>query len=234
MVAREVTALAPAEQVVRFEPLCKWIVKRYYAPGLDRNDLLQEARIGALKGLRDFRGERGNLDSFVRLAAERQVITAVKTAQRHKHGPLNTAVTVLRDNDDGWVDALDKMPAGAGTDPHARTTTREHLHELATDFRERLSDLECACLVDLLNGESYEEIGARHRLTVKQVDRALTCARWKLSGEGPPSAPERGLVRRDGAPGYTCPSCGGATVKKPGRGRPPRCAVCRAVEARAV
>lgn len=221
-------------QLLSFEPLCRHVARRYFAPGLDHDDLLQEARIGAYKGIRDYQPERGSsLNTFVGHCAERQVITAVKTAQRAKHGPLNTAVTVKRDEDGEWVDALDDLHAGDVTDPLAALTVREELRDLGTKLRERLSDIECGCLVGLANGETYEEIAARYAITPKQVDRALTRAQWKLRGNGPPSAPHLGESRRRGAHGYTCPRCGGATVKKPGRGRPPRCVVCRVVEARA-
>lgn len=210
---------ARAGRVMEFEDICKHVAGNYFAPGLDRDDLLQEARIGALKGLRDYRQGHGtSLRSFVSHCAERQV----KTATRAKHRALNTALLLdaPAPGEDGenatWHDALPER----GADVVDLLAVRERLHEIATLFREQLTDLELGCLLGQLNGHAYEQIAAELGVTEKVVDNALQRARWKLSGA-------RKRDGRDHAAGYSCPSCGGATVKKPGRGRPPRCVVCR-------
>jgi RNA polymerase sporulation-specific sigma factor len=217
---------AHAERVTEFEDICMYLVPLYFAPGMDRDDPLQEARIGVLKGLRDYRpGQGSSLRTFVSMCAERQVQSAVKMATVGKHRLLNTAVSLDapapgEDGGSSWHEAITEHRA----DVVDLVAVRERLHEIGTLFRERLSDLELAALVGVLNDETYEGIAAQLGVSAKAVDSALLRARTKLSGARP---------EHYRAFGYTCPSCGGATVKRPGRGRPPRCVVCRVRAARA-
>ena len=167
--------------------MCRSIVRRYFAPGLDREDLLQEARIGAWKGLRDFNPSRGSLSSFVWLAIERNVQTAVKTSTRGKHGPLNDAVSLATpigaDDTDGTL--ADVLPSRVSVDE--LVAQREELRGGLTDLG-HLTDLERVAVVGHAVGCSYDEIAEAATRTVrrdrpvsrKNVDNALQRGRRSL------------------------------------------------------
>jgi RNA polymerase sporulation-specific sigma factor len=211
-----------------YEGLCRKIAREYFGPGLEYDDLIQEARIGAFKGLRDWDPERGSAKAaFIALTIRRQVITGVKTATRAKHRNLNFSLRAVPDVDGELVEVLDLLQGPEADDPETHAITYEELRDLATRIRERLSDTECAVLLGLLNGYSYDEIADRIGGDRKQVDNALARAKFKLGVRVPRSNLDRVFATRRGDCGYACPGCGGATVKKPGRGRPPKCNVCR-------
>jgi RNA polymerase sporulation-specific sigma factor len=171
-----------ADEITRWDRTCSAIVRDYYAPGLDREDLMQEARIGVFKALRDFKGERGNLGAFVSLVVRRQVVTAVKTATRGKHTPLNFAVTAI-EQDGEERDALE-LQAAAGADPFEVLRQRAD-HGAVADSIRNLSRLERDALVLMLAEHSYLEIAETLGTNYKAVDNAITRARLKLRGAHP-------------------------------------------------
>lgn len=180
--ATRVLAPTPAEQLERWEPLCQAIVRQYFAPGHEREDLLQEARLAVFEALDAFRSSRGSLPSFVSLVVRRRVITAVKTATRQKHRPLNHSERVVRSEDGEEHDALDFVAAGSATDPHAVLVAREELGETLRRM-DQLSDLERAAVVGFANGASYEELAAAERSNVKAIDNAIQRGRQRLRGQ---------------------------------------------------
>lgn len=173
---------AAALALAEYEPVCRSLADRYWAPGMDRDDLMQEARLGVMKGLRDWRGGRGRtLGSFVWMCAERNVVTAVKAATRGKHRLLNEAVTVAVNDDGEQVDALALVAAPPRWEPHAAVCAREELADLTRLVRERLTPLESACVVGRLGDDSREQLAGRLGVTTKAVDNALTRASAKLA-----------------------------------------------------
>lgn len=209
-----------------------WATEGYYLPaGGDRDDLAQEARMGIVKAIATWDESLGPFYRFARGCARAAVIDAVRAATRVKDRAANVAVSLDRPirDENGDEGALHELVPAREIGPAGRVALIEEIREIGTAMRERLTDLECVALVGVLNGESYvhiaQELGGG--ATAKQVDRAITRARWKLRGQGPPSAPRYGLGGRAGTR-YRCPSCGGPTFKLATRGRPPRCVVCRA------
>ena len=173
---------SPEATVERWEGLAHTIVADYYAPGFDFDDLLQEARIGAWLGIRNYDSQRNRaLDgAWIGMCIRRAVITAVKTATREKHHGQNFAVKMLRDPESGRLEpAVDRFTDGdTVVDVVIR---REELSELGSRIRERLTELERGCLTGLVNGEDYGEIAARLGVGCKAVDNALIRTRKKLS-----------------------------------------------------
>lgn len=227
--------MKPVDQSGTWSPVCERIaqaaVSGYYLPsGGDRDDLLQEARLGVAEALERWQPERGAFVGFASLCARRAVVDAVKAATREKRQALNGAVSLDSTvSSEGGDDVpLREMLADPAGDAATALELREQIHEVGTAIRERLSDRECACLLAWVAHGSYPVICDLLGLTDKQVDTALQRARWKLQGTGPPSRPAQATARRAETHGYRCPSCGGATMKaKAGRGRPPGCVVCR-------
>jgi RNA polymerase sporulation-specific sigma factor len=204
--------------ISEWEGLCWSIAGKYFAPGIDLDDLVQEARIGVVEALRDYDG-RGGLPQFVAMCIHREVQGAVTAAARIKHRPLNESARVIADEHGAPRPIVDHLEAPAG-DVVDLVAYRERLAQTSRRIRERLSDIEYAALIGIANGEPYDVIASRVGADEKAVDNAAQRARHKL-------ADDYYGGRRGVATGYDCPTCGGPTVKKRGRGRPRRCNVCR-------
>lgn len=156
-----------------------WAATRgLFAPGLTREDLLQEARLGLFKAARDYNGT-GHFVAFAKMCAERSAWTAVKSALRHKHQPLNDAVSMDKPNPDGSEDTA-LIPA-LHADPEARVLDRERLEALIQSMRWDLSPLEAKSLWMVeAEGIPYAEVGRILERSEKAIDNAVQRARRKL------------------------------------------------------
>lgn len=199
----------------------------YFLPGGDREDVRQEARIGFLKAIRLYDPARGvPFDNYAVYSIRQHMIGAVIAANRLKQKPLNESVREIVVSDEAGPEPIVDMLHDRSSDPVDLLERREGLREVGRFLRVELSPLEAKVLLAQANGLNYEQIQACFGLPWRTVDRALTRARWKRDGVGPPSAQHLFGPRQRGRI-YVCPTCGGETVKrKKGRGRPPRCNVC--------
>lgn len=173
------------DQAVReWAPYARRVAREFFLPGADHDDVEQEALIGLLDGLRDYRPELGRLQTFLHTCIRRQLITALKTARRLKHSPLTDSTRdVLTTDDDGQrallpiVDTLEDPRA----DPVDILIGRDELAEFMARM-ETLSPLERRAVIGLANGLTYAEIdGGPAGVKPKWVDNALTRARRKLA-----------------------------------------------------
>lgn len=188
--------MTPAAWTPDLEAIAQRAVGSYFLPGGDRADLVQEARIGILRGLGDYDADRsphGHRDGFLALCAVRGVITAVKNATRGKHRPLNYAASLDRDVDLGAQDGttggivalVDVVADPTATDPLEHVLALEALAELGARLA-TLTPLERTAYLRVeLDGEPYLAVGDR-----RSVDNALQRARHKLrTGQPRPSHP---------------------------------------------
>jgi RNA polymerase sporulation-specific sigma factor len=174
---------------------CHRLVRRYYGfvrlkassyflAGGDADDLIQEGLIGLFKAIRDYRTDReSSFRNFAELCITRQIITAVKTATRNKHTPLNRYVsfssTPAASGDD--VPTLDQMIAGPAVhDPVNQVVSSEELRSLVACLSTALSELESRVLSLYLDGYSYEQVGERLACDTKTVDNALQRVKRKV------------------------------------------------------
>lgn len=157
--------------------------RSYFLLGADHDDVVQEGMIGLFKAIRDFSG--GNLAafrSFAELCITRQIITAVKTATRHKHSLLNAYVSVElpsaeQDDEQSLRDLLvEERPS----DPQELFLCREFRSEVDGTIRQVLSPLEATALRRYIEGKSYQDIAGELQCGVKQVDNALQRAKKKM------------------------------------------------------
>jgi RNA polymerase sporulation-specific sigma factor len=149
--------------VSRYQGFVRLKASSYFLAGGDSDDLIQEGLIGLYKAVRDFRTDReSSFRNFAELCITRQIITAVKTATRNKHSPLNHYVSF-------------SAPAGGSVDEDAPTLD-EQIGCLST----ALSQLESSVLSLYLDGRSYEEIGGRLGCDTKTVDNALQRVKRKV------------------------------------------------------
>ncbi len=157
----------------------------YFLAGGDSDDLLQEGLIGLYKAVRDFRSDKeASFRSFAELCITRQIITAIKTATRNKHVPLNSYVSFShtpagRDADNDCTIG-DSLPGSEIEDPAAHVISSQELRSLVDCLSGRLSYLESQVLAGYLAGDSYEVIADCIGCDAKTVDNALQRIKRKV------------------------------------------------------
>ncbi len=157
--------------------------RSYFLIGADREDIIQEGMIGLYKSIRDFRGDKlASFKAFAELCITRQIITAIKTATRQKHIPLNSYVSLDKPiyEEDSDRTLLDVICVSQVCDPEELVINREEFNGLEDKMSEILSELERQVLMLYLDGRSYQEIAVDLRRHVKSIDNALQRVKRKL------------------------------------------------------
>jgi RNA polymerase sigma-H factor len=157
----------------------------YFLAGGDSDDLIQEGMIGLYKAVRDFRADKEtSFRSFAELCVTRQIITAIKTATRFKHAPLNTYVsfshTPAGQESEGECTLGDALPGPAVREPSVMVISTEELQSLVFCLGTGLSSLEADALRLYLEGASYEEMAERLGCDTKTIDNALQRVKRKI------------------------------------------------------
>lgn len=157
--------------------------RTYFLIGADREDIIQEGMIGLYKAIRDFRGDKlSSFRAFAELCITRQIITAIKTATRQKHIPLNSYVSLNKPIFDEESDRtlLDVISEENVSDPEEMMINREEFAGIELKMGEILSSLEWEVLSNYLQGRSYQEIAVDLDRHVKSIDNALQRVKRKL------------------------------------------------------
>jgi RNA polymerase sporulation-specific sigma factor len=157
--------------------------RSYFLIGADREDIIQEGMIGLYKAIRDFREDRlSSFRAFAELCITRQIITAIKTATRQKHIPLNSYVSLNKPifDEDSDRTLLDVISGTKITDPEELIISREEFDDIEEKMGEILSSLEWEVLMAYLEGKSYQEIAVDLQRHVKSIDNALQRVKRKL------------------------------------------------------
>jgi RNA polymerase sporulation-specific sigma factor len=157
----------------------------YFLAGGDSEDLIQEGLIGLYKAVRDFRSDKEtSFRSFAELCITRQIITAIKTATRFKHAPLNTYVsfsqTPAGQESEGDCTLGDALPGPGVDEPSIMVISTEELQSLVFCLGTGLSQLESDALRLYLEGSSYEEMAERLEVDTKTIDNALQRVKRKI------------------------------------------------------
>ena len=157
--------------------------RSYFLIGADREDIIQEGMIGLYKAIRDFRNDKlSSFRAFAELCVTRQIITAIKTATRQKHIPLNSYISLNKPiyDEDSDRTLLDVLSGARVSDPEELVISREEFGDIEGKMEGILSDLEWKVLMSYLDGKSYQEIAAELRRHVKSIDNALQRVKRKL------------------------------------------------------
>ncbi len=157
--------------------------RSYFLIGADKEDIIQEGMIGLYKAIRDYNQDKlTSFRAFAELCITRQIITAIKTATRQKHIPLNSYVSLNKPIYDEESDRtlLDVLTGAKITDPEELIISREELQSIESKIGEILSDLEWEVLMSYLQGKSYQEIAVDLDRHVKSIDNALQRVKRKL------------------------------------------------------
>jgi RNA polymerase sporulation-specific sigma factor len=167
----------------RYRRFARSKARTYFLVGADYDDIEQEGMIGLFKAVRDFRPDRqSSFRAFAELCVTRQVITAIKTATRQKHQPLNQYVSLsgLRGSESADDRLVDDLLDQQVPDPAEEVVSTESMAELRAMMAEMLSRLEVDVLRLYVEGRSYQEISALLGRHVKSIDNALQRIKRKL------------------------------------------------------
>jgi len=184
MRARNDDGKALDEPIRRYQGFVRLKASSYFLAGGDAEDLIQEGLIGLYKAVRDFSPELSSFRSFAELCVTRQIITAIKTATRFKHAPLNTYVsfshTPAGQESEADCTLGDALPGPSVDDPSVCVISTEELQSLVFTLGTGLSKLEADALKLYLEGESYETMAERLGCDTKTIDNALQRVKRKV------------------------------------------------------
>ena len=183
VLAQQGDSLASEFLLNKYKNFVRSKARSYFLVGADHEDIVQEGMIGLFKAFRDFKPDKlSSCRAFAELCITRQIITAIKTATRQKHIPLNSYVSLNKPIYDEESDRtlLDVITEGRATNPEELLIGQEDLSSIEGRIGEALSDLEWEVLTSYLDGKSYQEIAEDLGRHVKSIDNALQRVKRKL------------------------------------------------------
>ena len=169
--------------IKKYKNFVKAKAKSYFLIGADKEDIIQEGMIGLYKAVRDFDASKTNsFKGFADICITRQIITAIKTATRQKHIPLNSYISLNKPvyDEESERTLLDIIATSIVTDPEELIISKEELKHIESKMNELLSDLELQVVEYYLNGKSYQYIADKLKRYVKSIDNALQRVKRKL------------------------------------------------------
>jgi len=181
--AKEGDEVATEYLINKYKNFVRVKAKSYFLVGADREDIIQEGMIGLYKAIRDFKADKlSTFRAFAELCITRQIITAIKTATRQKHIPLNSYISLNKPiyDEDSDRTMLDILSGTKVTDPEEVFINHELSDDLREKIKENLSELEEQVLHSYLEGKSYQEMAKELKRHVKSIDNALQRVKRKI------------------------------------------------------
>ncbi|MCI9627289.1 MAG: RNA polymerase sporulation sigma factor SigH [Clostridia bacterium] len=182
--AKEGDESAFEDLIIRYKGNVLSKARTYFLIGADREDIIQEGMIGLVKAIRDYKEEKAaSFRVFADICITRQIITAVKTATRQKHKPLNTYISLSRpmyDDDNENRTLVDMLESDISFNPEENMIVSESYHGISSDVMGVLSNFEKKVLDEYLCGKSYQQISEEIKKTPKSIDNALQRIKRKL------------------------------------------------------
>ena len=169
--------------ISKYENFVKSKAKSYFLIGADKEDIYQEGMIGFYKAIRDYKPDKStSFKAFAEICVTRQIITAIKTATRQKHIPLNTYVSLNKPiyEEESERTLLDVLAGIKISDPEELIISKEQMDYIEDKIENVLSDLELEVLTSYLDGKSYQEIACDLERHSKSIDNALQRVKRKL------------------------------------------------------
>ena len=179
------SSVAMDQLIRRYTSFVRLKASSYFLAGGDSDDLIQEGLVGLYKAVRDFRPDKEtSFRSFAELCVTRQIITAIKTATRLKHAPLNTYVsfshTPAGQESESECSLGDALPASHVHEPAVKVVSTEELQALVGCLSTSLSPLEADALRLYLEGSSYDQMAEQLGCDTKTIDNALQRVKRKI------------------------------------------------------
>lgn len=181
--AKEGDSIAQEFLIQKYKKFVKNKAKAYFLIGADREDIIQEGMIGLFKAIRDYNEDKlAAFKAFAEMCITRQIITAIKSATRQKHIPLNSYISlskpIYEENSERTL--MDMLTSEKVTDPETITVFKEELDYIESKVADTLSNLEWRVLREYLTGKSYQEIAEDMKKPIKSIDNALQRVKRKL------------------------------------------------------
>ena len=183
LLAQETDSPALEYLLNKYKNFVRTKARSYFLIGADHEDIVQEGMIGLYKAIRDYKAEKlSSFRAFAELCVTRQIITAIKTATRQKHIPLNSYISLNKPiyEEDSDRTLLDVITEEGMSNPEEMIIDREDLSVIEGKIGQMLSDLEKEVLVRYMEGKSYVEIADEMHRHVKSIDNALQRIKRKL------------------------------------------------------
>src|SRR5665648_208998 len=175
---------AAAEYLIQeYKELVKSKAHLYFMLGGDRDDIVQEGMIGIFKAIKNYDADKGaSFKTFADLCVNRQIITAIKSAGRHKHSPLNTSLSLDKPMSEGESAQTlgETLSAGIDTNPEAAFLMGEMAKLLFSSQESFLSNFERFVLGEMMQGKNYRDIAKEQGISDKSVDNAIQRIRRKI------------------------------------------------------
>ena len=170
--------------LARYRNFARSKARSYFLAGSDKEDVVQEGMIGLFKAIRDFDlAQETPFRAFAELCISRQILTAIKTANRQKHQPLNSSISLdapAYGDDQSDRSVGDHLVASTSTDPVELVISAQEIEAIRDSMTESLTELEGDVLRLYMDGKSYEEIAGALGNHVKSIDNALQRIKRKL------------------------------------------------------
>lgn len=168
--------------IARYRNFVHMRAQPYFLIGADKDDIIQEGMIGLYKAVKGYKHQKASFKAFAGVCVSRQIISAVKSATRQKHIPLNSYISLDKNVFDSEEDAtlLDLLSDQSPQDPESILIDREHLDGIEYKINKTLSKLELEVLMYYLDGRTYQEIADLVRKDPKSVDNAIQRIKKKI------------------------------------------------------
>ncbi len=168
--------------ITKYKNLVKIRSRAYFMIGADTEDIIQEGMIGLYKAIRDYKKTDASFQTFAKICIDRQVMTAIKTANRKKHLPLNSylSLNMLAYEEDNETTYIDKLEESKILNPEEIVIDKENVKTLQQQINENLSCLEKKVLNLYLKGRSYATIAKKLEKDEKSIDNAIQRIRKKI------------------------------------------------------
>lgn len=169
--------------IEKYKPLVRARARSYFLAGADRDDIVQEGMIGLFKAVRDYKDDKSiPFKNFAEICVTRQIITAVKTATRQKHIPLNSYISLNKkifdeDSDKILMEVIQEISV---SNPEELFISKEDYNVIESRMKEVLSPFEKEVLAKYISGVAYQEIAKQLKKPVKSVDNALQRLKKKI------------------------------------------------------
>ncbi len=174
---------AMEELIGKYKNFVKSKSRTYFLIGADRDDIIQEGMLGLFKAIRDYKDDKqASFRSFAELCVTRQLITAVKTATRRKHTPLNNYISLNKPvyEDETERTLIDHLSMRHNSDPEVILIDNENFDATNQKIKDMLSSFEYEVLEKYISGQSYNEIAIVMNKAPKSIDNALQRIKKKV------------------------------------------------------
>jgi len=176
-----------AEEIMmrKYKDVVRKKAAMYYMAGADEDDVVQEGMIGLMKAIRQYDPEReAAFSTFASLCITRQIISAIRSADRDKHKALNTSISLNKpmENENEEITLADTIISRNVMTPEEMLIYNDVIDYMLHDGDNIFSEFEMQVLNEMVEGKSYGEIAQEFDKSPKAIDNAIQRIKKKVIG----------------------------------------------------